>query len=167
MKFREKENEEEIWEKKKKRKSVSRRNLTLYLTFNWTNIEYIVIEIFLKERKKIKKEKNRRRPFIVLSENSQRNSCHASRALEGNGSDARRTSTAKRIGKRGKKERKKYGRTIDFPQNRISSNSIELGSTESRRKILGGERAATGNRTCIVSYHNPEHAMPEAASERD
>ena len=95
-----------------KRKSVSRRNLT----FNWTNIEYIVIEIFLKERKKIKKEKNRRRPFIVLSENSQRNSCHASRALEGNGSDARRASTAKRKRGKEKKKEKSTEERLIFPK---------------------------------------------------
>lgn len=97
-----------------KRKSVSRRNLT----FNWTNIEYIVIEIFLKERKKIKKEKNRRRPFIVLSENSQRNSCHASRALEGNGSDARRSraSTAKRKRGKEKKKEKSTEERLIFPK---------------------------------------------------
>lgn len=109
-----------------KRKSVSRRNLTLYLTFNRTNIEYIVIEIFLKERKKIKKEKNRRRPFIVLSENSQRNSCHASRALEGNGSDARRSraSTAKR--KRGKEKKKEKS-----TEERLIFLKIEFPSTRS------------------------------------
>lgn len=84
------------------------------------NIEYfyIVIEIFLKERKKIKKEKNRRRPFIVLSENSQRNSCHASRALEGNGSDARRSraSTAKRKRGKEKKKEKSTEERLIFPK---------------------------------------------------
>lgn len=104
-----------------------------------------MIEIFFEKRKKGKRKETRERErekSYTLNRSIRKFapkfvSCIA-RALEGNGSNARRsrvhTSTAKKQ-KRWKEKGKRYERTIDFLQNQIFFSTRSTGF-ESRRKFL-------------------------------
>lgn len=169
MKFREKEKEESgqkfFGKSRKKKIRFREESLYPYILGSCKNIEYIVIEIFFEKRKKIKKGNSRKRKRkIVHSESfyskirTEIRVMHCTRVggkwLERTPFSCPHIDSEKT--KEMKRKRKKIRKNNWFsPKSNFLFNSIDWVRVST--KILGGKRAATGNRTCIVSYHNPEY----------
>lgn len=124
-----------------------------------------MIEIFFEKRKKIKKGNSRKRKRkIVHSESfyskirTEIRVMHCTRVggkwLERTPFSCPHIDSEKT--KEMKRKRKKIRKNNWFsPKSNFLFNSIDWVRVST--KILGGKRAATGNCTCIVSYHNPEY----------